>query len=302
MSNDRTTVTKLATNGLNWISYRERMTWAFKCRRWSEHLSTTTVPQRYLDAGDINGISPQARWASEEYTAKEMIAESIPDHVFNRIKTKTTTMEVWDTIKGLYQSRSKIIDLNKRLQNAKCGEDDDIRAHINKLDDMREWLSAMGKDIDDQEFALILLGSLPTSYAPTTSPMNITADMTGIRLDITPDRVTRLATEEYDRRMIATGKFDNGPDEAFATEDQKKNRSNFECYNCHKKGHVKSKCWAKGGGKEGQRPPRNKDRINNNRNNRNSNINQNNDNAPTQPTRTQKHGLPSKKSKKHKLP
>jgi len=26
----------------------------------------------------------------------------------------------------------------------------------------------------------------------------------------------------------------------------------LECFNCHKKGHIKTKCWAKGGGKEGQ--------------------------------------------------
>ena len=27
-----------------------------------------------------------------------------------------------------------------------------------------------------------------------------------------------------------------------------------ECYNCKKKGHIKRDCWAKGGGKEGQVP------------------------------------------------
>ena len=26
------------------------------------------------------------------------------------------------------------------------------------------------------------------------------------------------------------------------------------CFNCHKKGHKKAECWAKGGGKEGQGP------------------------------------------------
>jgi hypothetical protein len=31
-------------------------------------------------------------------------------------------------------------------------------------------------------------------------------------------------------------------------------KSNIECYNCHKKGHMKANCWAKGGGKEGQGP------------------------------------------------
>lgn len=28
----------------------------------------------------------------------------------------------------------------------------------------------------------------------------------------------------------------------------------MECYNCGKKGHMKADCWAKGGGKEGQKP------------------------------------------------
>ena len=39
---------------------------------------------------------------------------------------------------------------------------------------------------------------------------------------------------------------------------QKNNRSKVdpytECYNCHKKGHMASDCWAKGGRKEGQGP------------------------------------------------
>ena len=33
----------------------------------------------------------------------------------------------------------------------------------------------------------------------------------------------------------------------------RKDRS-IECFNCHKKGHKKPDCWAKGGGKEGQGP------------------------------------------------
>ena len=84
--------------------------------------------------------------------------------------------------------------------------------------------------------------------------------------------------------MIAQGKSGNGPEEAFASQDRKIDRSKIECYNCHKKGHYKSECWAKGGDKEGQRPPRrsdNNDRRNNNRNrnNRNRDNNQGSDNA-----------------------
>ena len=39
----------------------------------------------------------------------------------------------------------------------------------------------------------------------------------------------------------------------------KKSNKDVECFNCHKKGHKKPHCWAKGGGKEGQ-GPRLKDR------------------------------------------
>jgi hypothetical protein len=31
-------------------------------------------------------------------------------------------------------------------------------------------------------------------------------------------------------------------------------KKDVECFNCHKKGHVKVDCWEKGGGKEAQGP------------------------------------------------
>ena len=32
----------------------------------------------------------------------------------------------------------------------------------------------------------------------------------------------------------------------------KKSKKNIKCWNCHKKGHTKAKCWAPGGGAEGK--------------------------------------------------
>ena len=46
-------------------------------------------------------------------------------------------------------------------------------------------------------------------------------------------------------------------DEAFTADSTKKkdkDKRKVECHNCHKKGHMKANCWAKGGGKEGQGP------------------------------------------------
>ncbi|EDR10241.1 uncharacterized protein LACBIDRAFT_316933 [Laccaria bicolor S238N-H82] len=38
------------------------------------------------------------------------------------------------------------------------------------------------------------------------------------------------------------------------TSSQGKKKTDVECYNCHKTGHISNECWAKGGGHEGQGP------------------------------------------------
>jgi len=52
-------VPKLDNNGTNWVTYCDRMQWAFNLRRWLEHLTNATVTPTYITAGDINGQSPQ---------------------------------------------------------------------------------------------------------------------------------------------------------------------------------------------------------------------------------------------------
>jgi hypothetical protein len=66
-----------------------------------------------------------------------------------------------------------------------------------------------------------------------------------------------MATNEQEKRHLRKGKSKT-QDEAFHAEEsdseRKNKRKNVECYNCHKKGHYKSQCWAKGGGDEGNWP------------------------------------------------
>jgi hypothetical protein len=138
MSNNRTAITKLATDGSNWVTYQDRMDWAFNSRLWSNHLMSTTIPATYIAAGTINGLTPDQCWAAKEAAAKNMIATSVPNHIFNRIKNKTTTMEVWTAMKAIYQTRSKMItvDLGKKLQSTRLGDEDDACAHFAWLVDL----------------------------------------------------------------------------------------------------------------------------------------------------------------------
>ena len=161
---------KLATDGSNWVTYQSRMTWAFNLRGWSDHLTTSTVPAAYTAAGNINGQSPDQRWATEEAITKHMIAASVPDRIFHQIKSKTSTMEVWATMKAMHQSKTITGHLQEILQSAKLQEAGNARAHFTGLLELREQLAAMGKSWDDNEFTSVLLDSLPPSLPLMRQP------------------------------------------------------------------------------------------------------------------------------------
>ena len=101
---NRMTLPKLAADGSNWVTYRDRVLWVIRQRQWLDHFSSASITPAYTAAGDINGVSPASRWANEESTIMTLIPASVPDHVFNRIKTKTNSFEVWNTIKAIYQT------------------------------------------------------------------------------------------------------------------------------------------------------------------------------------------------------
>ena len=125
MSTDTRNITKLASDGSNWVTYRDRMTLTFRSRQWSLHFTTTTTPQSYTAAGDINGQTLGQRWSNEEDMAMDLIASTVPDQVFNRVKTHTTTMDMWNAIKAIYQTRLEVatIDLRLKLQGTKLADE-----------------------------------------------------------------------------------------------------------------------------------------------------------------------------------
>jgi len=68
--------------------------------------------------------------------------------------------------------------------------------------------------LDDNEFASILLGSLPPSYESTINTINAAANTAGTA--VMPDQVIQLVTDEFDWCVIKTSKNKAGPEEAFA--------------------------------------------------------------------------------------
>ncbi len=243
-------IPKLLTDGTNWVIYRDRFLWAMDNNLLNVHIENEDAPSDYANSGTVNGLDAATRWKKGEGIVKQLIAATVPDTVFARIKKGTRAKDVWDSLKKYFEERTKmtVVDLARRFRNKKCGEKENVRTHFEQLANMREQLAAMGKVIDDDDFTDILLASLPPTYESTRSAINASARISGKTL--TPDTVIQLFIDNYEQR----GSKDQEQDEAFTADAQRK--KNIECYNCKKRGHIRADCWAKGGGKEGQGPTR----------------------------------------------
>jgi hypothetical protein len=171
MNKEKLHLPKLAEDGSNWITYRNRMQWTMKMRGLGDHLTNTAITKSYEDAGDVSGPSPPQRWVKGEIKASGLLDATIPDEVFHKVKDTANVKEVWDRLKGEFEgiSGSVLVDLWRKFQTTRCGEDDDVRARFSKLTHLRMKLSALGRSVSDDEYVAVLIGSLPSCMmAPST--------------------------------------------------------------------------------------------------------------------------------------
>jgi LTR polyprotein gag-polypeptide-like protein len=179
----------LAMDGSNWITYHNCISWLLKMRGLSDHLTSIAATVPYKSTGTINRLTPKECWTTDENAASQLIGAMIPDSVFHKIKMANHVKDLWDTLKALFEGKSRmlLIDLGRKLQNMHCGDNEDVHAHLEKLADLHKRLSTFGRTVDDNEYVSVLIGSLPTSYDTTINTLTTSCNVTNT--DITPTAI-----------------------------------------------------------------------------------------------------------------
>ena len=257
--------------------YKDRLTLSVMARGLSGHLDgTTTRPSdpavRDVQFDTLTKDEQAAvtkfgtdlgEWMQKEAIVTQQIASTIPDSLYLKIKGKKSVKEAWDLLKDDFEKRSRMftIDLRRRLQEERCEENGNIRAHFDTMRTMREDLVALGDSISNSDFTAMLLGSLPKAYDSYLSA--VTATISVLQKELDAEALMLSVIDEFDRCTVKTRQSkDKGRDTAFYAGEGSKgskfggkgSKKDLECFNCRKKGHMKVDCWAKGGGKEGQGP------------------------------------------------
>lgn len=199
MSEEKLHLPKLLEDGFNWIIYHDRMQWTMKMKGLGNHLMNIAVMKLYHNTGNVSGLIPAQQWVKDEVKASWLLDATIPDKVFHKIKDTANIKEVWDKLKGKFEtkSRSVLVDLGRKFQMTCCSEDDDVHFHFGKLTHLHEKLLALGRSIGDNEYVTVLIGSLPPCY---NSPIDsLTSSCNVNNVDITSTAVTQATIQEYEK-------------------------------------------------------------------------------------------------------
>ncbi|KIJ42164.1 hypothetical protein M422DRAFT_81072, partial [Sphaerobolus stellatus SS14] len=173
------------------------------------------------------------------------------------ISGATTAQEMWQQLTTVKESKGKlgILAARRALYRFQADESNfNMVDHISELRKRQEELHLLENKVSDEDFAMILLTSLPETWDQYTlsylgskgNALTLSShELIGILLE--EDRRRRSRSEEHSAGTAMQSnnrKFKNSRSE----------KSDKECFNCGKTGHVKKDCWSKGGGQEGKGP------------------------------------------------
>jgi hypothetical protein len=85
MSNKCVNTPMLTVDGSNWVNYHDRIVPILWVKKLADHLISNTPTPCYMNAGDINGLTPAQHWAKDKDITVVMLNTLIPEYRYNAI-------------------------------------------------------------------------------------------------------------------------------------------------------------------------------------------------------------------------
>ena len=146
-----TPLPKLMPNGVNWVTFKHRMTIDIEARAhliWhlevrAPHPKVPVQPkgkptqqeqdeheeklEKYEDAVDL--------WRTRDAIVKQQIIHNIPDTVLIRIQNLSTAANMWDALQREFVGRTAFVQNNLRhkISLAKCRENENVHEHTDRM-------------------------------------------------------------------------------------------------------------------------------------------------------------------------
>ncbi|KAL5768388.1 hypothetical protein ACOSP7_014940 [Xanthoceras sorbifolium] len=189
-------------------------------------------------------------WEEMDLRAASVIRLCLAKNVLANVHGIYSAKELWEKLEELYQAKgiSNRLYLKEQFQTLRMEEGAKISDHLSDLNGIVSELESIGVEIEDEDKALRLILSLPSSYEHMKpilvygkETLNF-AEVTGKLLFEEKRLKGRGRTSSEDTTLVAS----NGSN-------WKKNNSRKKifCWACGQSGHVKKNCQNGGAGSAG---------------------------------------------------
>lgn len=154
----------------NYPSWKVKFSAWAKLKNYAPHL----FGRNTVRPSPPDGQSPDAamtllqeKWDDQDEKVLAAIQLKVADELLVYVsKPKQTAKEAWDTLSELFEPNGTlgIVLCRRELYRAACEEGEDITEHLRKMDLLHGNLTRLGQTIPEEDYALVILTSLPPSW------------------------------------------------------------------------------------------------------------------------------------------
>ncbi|KAH9848446.1 hypothetical protein C2E23DRAFT_702603, partial [Lenzites betulinus] len=120
LGEDYVRVPKLEVGGANWVLYKDRLAWAADAKGVLGHLDGTSKEPVVPAVSAASLADPiqktyqdeLAVWRKGEAVVKQLIASTIPDSLFMKIRAKPNAREIWDALAREFEKKSRMVSVD----------------------------------------------------------------------------------------------------------------------------------------------------------------------------------------------
>ena len=107
-----------------------------------------------------------AAWRRHDVKARKILIDSVKSHLLFHISKATTTKEMFDILKNLFErdSTSKSIALRSQLHTLKMKKSESVESYFARIAESKNQLGNAGEVILDKELSIYIVRGLPNSW------------------------------------------------------------------------------------------------------------------------------------------
>lgn len=136
-------------------------------------------------------------WDKRETKAKVILKMSVKDNIIPHIRDCKSAADIWNTIKGLYEThnRNRVLALKGKLYALKMDENESVDGFTTRIKDLKDKLGSIGEKVSDSDLVTLTLNRMTDEYQTFISGLSTRDKAPSF------DELTTILLQEEERRQ-----------------------------------------------------------------------------------------------------